>query len=336
MVQTHDFSRPSIPYATTVAGSDNSTSIVIDPTGPQIQCGQTQLTTYRNVVYSAPATAGQQVPLVMDIQVPTTTGRKPLVVYVPGGGFVIADPAGHLEQRTYVAEQGYVVASIQYRTILDGATYSDGLADVKSAIRYLRAHAGRYGIDPGKVAVWGQSAGGYLAAMTGVTGHRRESDTGGDLDQSSAVQAVIDQFGPSDLTKIAADFDPEAQAAWASPTSTTTQYVLGPGRTKPLAQEPAAAAAANPITYVDSSAPPFVLFHGSEDHLVSPSQTLLLLGALRAKGVDSTRYVLKGANHDGLTAILGDTPANIKADQLWSTQKVMGEIVSFLRKHLGS
>ena len=161
-----------------------------------------------------------------------------------------------------------------------------------------------------------------MAAMTGV-------------DRSSAVQAVVDQFGPSDLTKIAADFDPATQAAWASVQSITTEYVLGPGNTKTLAQEPAAAAAADPITYVKRGDPPFALFHGSDDHIVSPSQTLLLLDALRAKGVDSTRYVVEGANHGGLTVILGDTPANVRADQMWTTRKVMGDILGFLRHHIG-
>jgi acetyl esterase/lipase len=221
-----------------------------------------------------------------------------------------------------VAEHGYVVASVQYRTILDGATYKDGLADIKTAIQYLRANAARYSIDPREVAVWGQSAGGYMAAMTGV-------------DRSSGVQAVVDQFGPSDLTKIAADFDPATQAAWASVQSITTEYVLGPGNTKTLAQEPTAAAAADPIAYVKPGDPPFVLFHGSDDHIVSSSQTQLLLDALRAKGVDSTRYVVEGANHGGLTEILGDTPADVEADQMWTTQKVMGDILNFLGDHIG-
>ena len=323
-----------IAYAKTVAPANNRTSILVKPEGPQIRCGQTRLTTYSNVVYSTPTTAGKRVKLVMDIQVPKTAGRKPLVVFLPGGGFVVADPSGNLDQRTYVAEQGYVVASVQYRTIPDGATYKDGLADVKSAIRYLRAHAARYDVNVGKVAVWGQSAGGYMAAMTGVTNHLRQFDVGGNLNQSSAVQAVVDEFGPSDLTKMAADFDPATQAAYETPTSITAEYVLGPGTTKTLAQEPAAAAAADPITYVNSSDPPFVLLQGTDDHIVSPSQTVLMLDALRAKGVPSTRYALIGANHGGLEEILGDTPANIKADQMWSTQKVMGHIVSFLRRHL--
>jgi acetyl esterase/lipase len=115
------------------------------------------------------------------------------------------------------------------------------------------------------------------------------------------------------------------------------KWVFGPGTTKSILDGPAkAVTAADPISYINRFTPPFVELQGSHDQLVSPSQTLLLNNALRAKGVDSTRYVVVGANHDGLTTILGNTPANIKADEMWSTRKVMGRILSFLRRHLDS
>ena len=95
-----------------------------------------------------------------------------------------------MRQRAYIAERGYAVASISYRTVLDGATWRDSLADVKSAIRYLGAHTEQYDINPDKVAVWDQSAGGYLAAMAGTTNGEKQFDVGGDLDESSDVQAV--------------------------------------------------------------------------------------------------------------------------------------------------
>jgi len=177
----------SIPFAKTIKPGSTSNSTVIDPGGPQIQCGQTQVTTYTNVTYSSPVTNGKKTSLKMDLQVPQVAGSKPLIIYITGGGFVLADQTANLDQRTYVAEQGYVVASIQYRTTAQGATYKDGVADVKSAIRYLRAHAGQYHINPAKVAVWGQSAGGYLAEMTGTTNGLREFNTGDNLGQSSDV-----------------------------------------------------------------------------------------------------------------------------------------------------
>jgi len=108
------------------------------------------------------------------------------------------------------------------------------------------------------------------------------------------------------------------------------QFVFGPGTPLSVQDDPTAMAAANPATYVTPSSPPFVLLHGSADQLASPSQTLILHNALRAKGVDSTRYVVQGANHGDRT-FMGDP----NAARQWSSQQVVGYIVSFLNKHLG-
>jgi acetyl esterase/lipase len=322
---------PQLVMAKTVKPTNTSTSTVVDPTGPQMECGKTQVETKSDVAYSTPTTAGKQVSLKMDVQVPKTDGKKPLILYVTGGGFMMASKVGNLDQRTYLAEQGYTVASIEYRTIANGATYTDGVADVKSAIRYLRAHAHDYGIDGSKVAVWGQSAGGYLVSMVGTTNGVKKFDVGDNLDQSSDVQAVIDEFGPSDLSDIGADYDAAARNAYQAPGNFTAQWVFGPGTKKSVTQDPKAVAAANPATYADKSDPPFLLLHGSADTLVSPSQTLLVHNALRAKGVDSTRIVVRGAGHGDL-AFMGDA----RSGALWSTQAVMGKITSFVGKNLGS
>jgi acetyl esterase/lipase len=322
---------PNIPLAKTVAPSDTSTSIVIDGSGPQIRCGTTRLTTYSDVLYDTPTSGGTPIPLTLDLQVPQSSGNKPLVVYVSGGGFLRNDKAANLPRRTYMAEQGYVVASVEYRTVPSGATYRDSIADVKSAIRYLRAHADRYTIKASQVAVWGESAGGYLAAMTGVTNGLEHFDDSGNPSQSSTVQAVIDEFGSSDISKIASDYDIAAQEINYAAANWLAQFVFGPRTTMSVKDDPAAMAPANPLTYVSASSPPFVLLHGSADQLVSPSQTLILHNALRAQGVDSTRYVVEGANHGDLT-FMGFDPDTVKQ---WSSQQVMDVITSFLNKHLG-
>jgi acetyl esterase/lipase len=320
-----------IPMAKTIKPSDSSTSIVIKPTGAPIQCGKVKITAHNDVVYVTPTTNGQKGELKLDIQVPETSGKKPLVIYMTGGGFVMAQKSANLDQRTYVAERGYVVASIQYRTVTSShATYADGVADVKSAVRYLRAHAAEYGIDASKVAVWGQSAGGYLAAMTGATNGVKQFDVGDNLDQSSDVQGVVDQFGPSNLSQLAADYDAAAQDSNYVPGNSAAQWVYGPGTNKSIKDYTPEVAAANPITYISSKSAPFVLLHGSEDHLVSPSQTLIVHNALRGKGVDSTRYVLSGADHGDLSFT-----GNTTAVKPWSTQETMNHIVDFLHQHLG-
>ena len=321
----------AVATPTIVVPVDTSTSTVLRPgTAPQIQCGRTPVITHADITYATvPLVGGQTEQLAMDIQVPQTTGPKPLVVYVPGGGFVMADKGGNLALRTFVAEAGYVVASIQYRVQPDGATYADSISDVKAAIRYLRAHAAEYDINPGSVGVWGDSAGGYLAAMTGVSNGDKRYDIGADLDRSSDVQAVIDKFGAADLSRIQADFDPDTQRAMAPLLASTARYINGPTSTTSLADDPAAVARANPITYIEPNDPPFVIFHGSVDTTISPSQTLELHNALRAAGVDSTRYVVEGAAH-GDVAFTGSPQNSLQ----WTTRDVAGRLVDFLNQHL--
>ena len=323
----------SIPVAKTIKPSDTSKSIVYTPSGPQIKCGQLQLATYDNLVYATPTMNGKQISLKLDLQVPKTAGKKPLVIYITGGGFDIDDKTANLDQRTYVADQNYVVASIEYRTVPEGATYKQTVSDVKSAVRYLRAHAGQYGIDSSKVAVWGQSAGGYLASMAGVTNGDKQFVSGGNLNESSEVQAVVDEFGPSDLSKVAADYDTAAQQGNYAVGNSLAQFVFGKaGKELSVVDDPFVEELSDPITYVSSASAPFILLQGSKDQLVSPSQTLILFNALRAKGIDATRYVLTGANHGDLTV------PGISASKAlpWSTKQTMSYIVSFLNKHLGS
>jgi acetyl esterase/lipase len=322
---------PMPPIASSVAPIDASTSIVIKPDVlDQIRCGKVKLDEFEDVRFATRTLpGGKSLDLVMDVQAPQPAKPRPLVVYLTGGGFIRAPIQGAFDLRTYVAEAGFVVASVQYRTILDGATYRDGVADVKSAIRHLRANAGIYRIDPRRVAVWGESAGGYLAAMAGVTNGMREFDVGSDLDQSSEVQAVVVKFGATDVSKIGADFDPATQQKLNSGDNLVKYFGARPG-TREL-DEKSAATAANPISYVNGSAPPFLFMHGSQDRLVSPSQTLMLHNALRAARADSARYVLDGANHGDLS-FLGDKKSGLP----WSTNQAMGLIVEFLKKTVGS
>jgi acetyl esterase/lipase len=320
---------PLVVSSATVKPSDLRTSSVIAPDPEdQITYGKTALEIERDVVFSRPLTRnGPAKPLVMDIQMPLGVGPRPVVVYVPGGGFALKENA--LDLRTFVAESGFVVASVEYRTVLDGADYRDSMADIKSAIRFLRAHAENYAIDPRRIAVWGESAGGYLAAMVGVTGSVRGFDIGDNLDQSSKVQAVVDEFGPSDLSKIAADFDATSKLAYGAPDNPIARYINGPAGGPGLFESAIASGPANPLRFVTGASPPFLLLHGDHDTLVSPSQTLILHERLRAVGVRSTRYVVKGANHGDL-AFKGHVQSGLP----WSTNQSMGLIVDFLRRTL--
>ena len=316
---------PKPPIAASIALSDTSTSIVIQPDrNDQIQCGKTPIKTIENVVYGAPKLPnGKSTSLKMDILIPEPARKRTVVLYVPGGGFVVAAKESALNLRTFVAEAGFAVASVQYRTTRDGANYRDGVEDIKAAIRFLRENADKYGINADVVAVWGESAGGYLATMVGVTNHDATFDAGANLHQSGEVQGVIDDFGASDISKMAADFDAATQRTIYG-NQGLVQYIgkapdgntLDPG---------IAGTAANPLKYIHADAPPFLIFHGNHDRMVSPSQTLILHDALTAAGVHSTRYVVDGAAHGDLSFI-GDAQSGL----LWSTNKVMNLIVDFL------
>jgi acetyl esterase/lipase len=322
---------PRPVMASTIAPSDTSTSIVIHPDpNDQITCGKTVVRTIDDVAFARRSLpTGKSMDLLLDLQMPQSPGKKPLVVYVTGGGFIRAPKEAALDLRTYVAEAGFIVASVQYRTTTDGANYRDGVADVKSAIRYLRANAARYGIDPSKVAVWGESAGGYIAAMVGATNGVKTFDIGNNLDQRSDVQAVIDKFGASDTSKLSADFDSHARDENNAKDNPIARYI-GLDAVSHLLDTRVAMTAANPLTYIKAGAPPFLIFHGSQDRLVSPSQTLILHNALIALGANSTRYVLEGAGHGDLS-FLGDTKAGLP----WSTNQTMRIIVDFLHHSIG-
>ncbi len=122
----------------------------------------------------------------------------PLIVFVQGSAWRYPNAYNELPQLASFAREGYVVASIEHRAS-DEVPFPACLIDVKSAIRFLRAHAAEYGIDPTRVAIWGTSSGGNLALLTAATENVADFEVGDNLNESSSVQAVIDFFGPSNL-----------------------------------------------------------------------------------------------------------------------------------------
>lgn len=310
----------------------SSHSAPLDPEGSEVLPADAQhqikraesVRTVRNVEYARHEGAGRKgapLRLGLDLLIPKAQGRHPLVVYVPGGGFVISPKAGAARMRRYVASAGYVVASVEYRTTRHGATYVNGVSDIRAAIRFLRAHADEYAIDIDRIAVWGESAGGYLASMVGLTnGDGRLNPDG------TTVAAVVDKFGASSLDRLAEGFDQKTIDATNAPGSAIARYINGP-QAQFVTDSPAALKAADPITYVSSNAPPFLLFHGTDDRLVSPVQTALLHAALRASGADSTRYLITGAGH-------GDIAIKSGEEKFWTTVPMMNILVDFLRRTL--
>jgi acetyl esterase/lipase len=145
----------------------------------------------------------------LDLYLPEKAeSRLPLIVWIHGGGW----QAGSKEAcpTVYLAAKGYAVASINYR-LSQHAAYPAQIEDCKAAIRWLRANAAKYHLDPDRVGVWGGSAGGHLVALLGTTAGMKELEgKGGNLDQSSRVQCVVDFFGPTDFVTWNPDFNKPA------------------------------------------------------------------------------------------------------------------------------
>jgi len=195
-------------------------------------------------------------PLLLDIVEPgirTSDKPLPLVVWIHGGGWRGGDKSNN--PADWMADKGYVVASIDYR-LSDAATFPAQIYDCKAAIRFLRANAKRYGIDSKRIGVWGGSAGGHLVALLGTSGGVKELEGNcGSPGYSSRVQAVCDFFGPADLTVI-------GSVTRLAP-NPVAQLLGGP-----VAEKRELAKQASPVTYVSKDDPPFLIVHGDKDQLV--------------------------------------------------------------------
>jgi acetyl esterase/lipase len=226
----------------------------------------------------------------LDLYIPRAQEKLPLIIRIHGGAW-LAGSKGSEGPQDY-PRNGFAVASINYR-LSQHALFPAQIEDCKAAVRFLRANAQKYNLDPNRFAVWGPSAGGHLAALLGTTGDVNEFDVGENLSVSSRVQAVADFFGPTDFLQMEAHRLPYGMAH-NSPDSPESKLIGG------LAQDnPEKAAKANPITYITKDDPPFLIIHGDKDPLVPHHQSELLEAALKKAGVPVTFYTVKGGGHGG-------------------------------------
>lgn len=223
----------------------------------------------------------------LDLAVPggLSKGEKlPLIVWIHGGGWASGSKEGCPEVG-FLAD-GFVIASLNYR-LTDAAPWPAQIQDCKAAIRYLRAHASEYFIDPDRIGVWGCSAGGHLCAMLGLASDAKDLEgTLGNNEQSSRVQAVCDWAGPSDFL----NFEGVDTA-----TGGAVQKLLG-GK---VADKKDAAGSASPVTYCSKDDPPFLIMHGDKDDVVPVQQAKLLHDKLKEAGVDTTLDIIPDAGHVG-------------------------------------
>ena len=238
-----------------------------------------------------PYATGGGVDLLLDLARPADgVGPFPAIVFVHGGGWTAGRRQDFEQAIAGAAAHGYVAVTVTYR-LAPAARFPAQLEDCKAAVRWLRANAARLHVDPDHIGAVGTSAGGHLVALLGTTGTDHAYDgTGGNAGRSSAVQAVVDFFGPADLT--ATDFDPKVVQACLVP--------LVGGAT---ADEVDLCRAASPVTHVAAGDPPFLILHGDADPTVPVSQSRLMLAKLTAAGVPARLVVYPGDGH-------GFTPAH--------------------------
>ena len=247
--------------------------------------------------------------LKLDLHLPAETKNAPLVVYIHGGGWQGGSKNGC--PLTWLTDHGYAVASISYR-LTDKAIFPAQIHDCKSAIRWLRANAAKYGYSTAKIAVSGSSAGGHLAALAGTSGDVKELEgtVGGNLDQSSRVNAVIDFYGATDFV-----LRSKTQPHRANKEGSVVYKLLGGGADQKVELAKQASAA----FHVTKDDPPFLVFHGDNDKTVLLDQSQRINEVYTSAGLPITLHVLKGSGHGG--------------SEFYSGER-RGLITDFLDKHL--
>jgi acetyl esterase/lipase len=214
----------------------------------------------------------------------------PAVIWIHGGGWHAGNRYSGQYECAYLAQRGYFCASIDYR-LSDSYVWPAQIEDCKCAVRYLRSHAKEYGIDPGHIGAWGDSAGGHLAALLGTTaGVAALEGSGGNAATSSKVQAVCEWYGPTDIAQM------QAQGSDLNPDDPLSAPALLFG-TGGLAKHAAAVQDADPSEHASATSAPTMIVHGDADRTVPVAQSRLLYDALKRVGVPVTLVILPGAGH---------------------------------------
>lgn len=264
---------------------------LISPAGAQVAAPRE----YKDVVYAT--ISGKD--LRLDLFMPAGVKAPPLLIWVHGGAWRAGDKTdvrtsggtGTSVPPLFVA-RGIAFASIDFRQSTDSPVPAM-VYDIKAAIRFLRAKTAEYGYGADRIAIGGMSSGGHLAALVGVTNGDQELEgkVGDYLNQSSAVQAIVDYFGASNLTTILAQSSPSAVSTRRS----AVELLFGapPENARVIAQ------LASPVSHVDRHDPPLLLLHGDQDLNMPIDQAYELQAAYQKLDLDVYFDIVRGAPHGG-------------------------------------
>lgn len=287
-------------------------------------------------------------PLKLDLFLPparfSSSGPRPLVIYIHGGGWMGGGPRRSAAYQDWpkvlasLAAKGYVVASVSYRFSRE-APFPAAIQDIKAGIRWLRTRATTYNIDPKRTAIWGQSAGGHLAALAGLScgvaalepGARIvptaanvetvASTSAGSDEASDCVQAVVGWFGIYDFTTMPKRTSPPS--GMPSGPSADDLFLGCPKGDCTIKQKQFA----SPVTYVDRTDPPFLLMHGADDQTVPATQTDALDAALRANGISVRKIIIPGVDHSWI----GKTPEATRS----ASKYALSTAIDFIDTQIG-
>jgi acetyl esterase/lipase len=243
--------------------------------------------------------------LMLDLIKPLSAKPTPVIIFVSGNGWRSIDRAALVPQLAPFAKAGYLVASIDYR-IIGEATFPEPLIDVKTAVRFLRANAKKYNLDPDKIGIWGNSAGGHLSAMAATTGDNKAFDNDKWPGVSSTVQAAVLWYAPTDLTSLPND-----------PSYVESAHIGADVRNPANLDK---VRKADPVTYVSDKTAPTLFVHGTEDKVVPLAQSERLYNAMLAAKVPATLIKVEGAGHS--------------FGQVSSVPEVMSAVLAFFDRYL--
>lgn len=222
----------------------------------------------------------------LDIYSPADiASTRPAVLYIHGGGWSGGDKAAYKPLAAMLAKAGYVCFWANYRLVTkDSNKYPAQIDDAQRAVRWIRAHAAQYRIDPNRIGAIGDSAGGHLVALLGTRDTRDNTDS--ELSKySSKVKCVVDLYGPADFTLPSNGVSDVAKGIVVN--------FLG----KKPEEAPELYKEVSPVTYVSKTSAPFLIFHGDKDPLVPLDQSRRLYDALRKAGVEATFVIMPDDGH---------------------------------------
>jgi len=246
----------------------------------------------------------------LDIYLPQQTlDKMPVLILIHGGGWIVNDKyadIGYMGNTiSAILQQGIAVVSIDYRFATQ-ARFPAQIQDCYQAMSFIVKESGQYKLDPSRIAIMGFSAGGHLASLVGLANNQRVPAFYADGKvQPFSIKAVVDYYGPSELTSLGNSEDPKAPEA----------LLLGES---PVAR-PDLARAASPVSYVDKNDPPFLIFHGEKDQIVTNRQSKLLSSWLRISGVKQELIIVPDAPHFG---------------KMYDIDAYKDKVIRFLNEHL--